>query len=163
MVYADERGYFVETFQERRYRDAAGVSHTFVQDNLSRSSRGVLRGLHLQTKNPQGKLVRAARGAVFDVAADVNPKSLSFGRWFGTLLSDENQRQVWIPPGYAHGYVVVSEVADFEYKCTAYYDPTAEAGVVWNDPDLNIEWPIERPIVSKRDLALPTLAMLSLT
>jgi dTDP-4-dehydrorhamnose 3,5-epimerase len=132
-----------------------------VQDNHSRSKRGVLRGLHLQTRHVQGKLVRAARGEIFDVAADVDPKSPTFGRWVGVTLSDTNHRQLWIPPGYAHGFLVVSETADFEYKCTDYYDPQSEAGVIWNDPDLGIDWPIENPTLSEKDKRLPKLAELA--
>lgn len=160
-VHVDERGFFVETFHVERYLQAAGVSLAFVQDNHSRSQRGVLRGLHLQTARPQGRLVRALRGEVFDVAADVDPASPTFGRWVGTVLSDSNQRQVWIPPGYAHGYAVLSDVADFEYKCTDYYDPTSEAGVIWNDPQLGIDWPITEPTLSAKDRNLPTLAELT--
>lgn len=160
-AFGDERGFFLETFQSERYREAAGISLPFVQDNHSRSKRGVLRGLHLQTRHVQGKLVRAARGEIFDVAADIDPKSPTFGRWVGVTLSDTNHRQLWIPPGYAHGFVVVSEIADFEYKCTDYYDPQAEAGVVWNDPDLRIAWPIEAPTLSDKDKRLPKLAELA--
>ena len=160
-AFGDERGFFLETFQSERYRDVAGISLPFVQDNHSRSKRGVLRGLHLQTRHVQGKLVRAARGEIFDVAADIDPKSPTFGRWVGVTLSDTNHRQLWIPPGYAHGFVVVSEIADFEYKCTDYYDPQAEAGVVWNDPDLRIAWPIEAPTLSDKDKRLPKLAELA--
>jgi dTDP-4-dehydrorhamnose 3,5-epimerase len=160
-VHGDERGFFVETFQAERYLAAAGIDKKFVQDNHSRSRRGVLRGLHLQTARPQGKLVRVARGEVFDVAADVDPKSPTFGRWVGAVLSDSNQHQLWVPPGYAHGYLVVSEVADFEYKCTDYYDPKGEAGVLWNDPQLAIDWPIASPTLSPKDRALPTLAELA--
>jgi dTDP-4-dehydrorhamnose 3,5-epimerase len=160
-VHGDERGFFVETFQARRYLDAAGIAFTFVQDNHARSRRGVLRGLHFQKAHAQGRLVRLSRGEVFDVAADVDPKSPTFGRWVGTILSDENHRQIWIPPGYAHGYLVLSEVADFEYKCTDYYDPQWEAGVIWNDPDLAIDWPHDDPTLSAKDRALPTLAELT--
>jgi len=160
-AFRDERGFFLETFQSERYRDLAGISLPFVQDNQSRSKRGVLRGLHFQRRRVQGKLVRAARGEVFDVAADVDPKSPTFGRWVGVSLSDTNHRQLWIPPGYAHGFVVVSEIADFEYKCTDYYEPQSEAGVIWNDPDLGIAWPIENPTLSERDKRLPRLAELS--
>ena len=160
-AFGDERGFFLETFQAERYREAAGISLPFVQDNHSRSKRGVLRGLHVQTRHVQGKLVRAARGEIFDVAADIDPKSATFGRWVGVTLSDTNHRQLWIPPGYAHGFVVVSEIADFEYKCTDYYDPQAEAGVVWNDPDLHIAWPIEAPTLSEKDKRLPKLAELA--
>ncbi len=159
-VYGDERGFFVETFQVQRYLAAAGIEASFVQDNHSRSRRGVLRGLHLQRARPQGKLVRVARGEVFDVAADIEPKSPTFGRWVGAVLSDGNHHQHWIPPGYAHGFLVLSEVADFEYKCTDYYDPKSEAGVIWNDPDLRIAWPIADPTLSAKDLRLPTLAEL---
>jgi dTDP-4-dehydrorhamnose 3,5-epimerase len=157
-VIGDERGFFVETFQLERYRERAGVSLPFVQDNHSRSRRAVLRGLHLQREHTQGKLIRVARGEVFDVAADIDPASPTFGRWVGVTLSDTNHRQMWIPPGYAHGFVVLSEVADFEYKCTDYYHPQSETGVIWNDPDLAIPWPCEAPILSDRDRRLPTLA-----
>jgi dTDP-4-dehydrorhamnose 3,5-epimerase len=157
-VIGDERGFFVETFQVERYRSAAGISLAFVQDNHSRSRRGVLRGLHLQREHPQGKLVRVSRGEIFDVAADVDPASPTFGKWVGTTLSDAEHRQMWVPPGYAHGFVVLSEVADVEYKCTDYYHPQSETGVVWNDPTLAIEWPCEAPTLSDRDRRLPTLA-----
>jgi dTDP-4-dehydrorhamnose 3,5-epimerase len=160
-VFADERGFLVETFQAERYRAEAGITATFVQDNHSRSKRGVLRGLHLQRARPQGKLARVARGEIFDVAADINPRSPTFGRWVGVTLSDENRLQMWIPPGYAHGFVVLSETADFEYKCTEYYHPQSESGVIWNDPDLAIEWPIANPTLSERDRRLPTLAALA--
>jgi len=160
-VHGDERGFFVETFHVQRYADAVGIRVPFVQDNHSRSQRGVLRGLHLQSARPQGKLVRVSRGEVFDVAADIDPQSPTFARWAGVTLSDTNQRQLWIPPGYAHGFLVLSEVADFEYKCTDYYHPQSEVGVVWNDPDLAIEWPIESPALSSKDRALPTLADLA--
>jgi dTDP-4-dehydrorhamnose 3,5-epimerase len=161
--FGDDRGFFLETFQAERYRTEAGISATFVQDNHSRSKRGVLRGLHLQTQRPQGKLVRAARGEIFDVAADIDPRSPTFGRWVGVTLSDTNHRQMWIPPGYAHGFVVVSEIADFEYKCTDYYDPQSETGVIWNDPDLAIEWPIVNPTLSEKDKRLPMLNELAST
>lgn len=161
VVHGDERGFFVETFHVQRYLEVAGIAAQFVQDNHSRSRRGVLRGLHLQAARPQGKLVRVARGEVFDVAADVDPKSPTFRRWVGAILSDTNQHQFWIPPGYAHGYLVLSDVADFEYKCTDYYHPPSEVGVVWNDPDLAIDWPLDDPILSAKDRALPTLAELT--
>lgn len=159
-VHGDARGFFIETFQAQRYRDEAGIDLPFVQDNHSRSTRGVLRGLHAQQPNPQGKLVRCARGEVFDVAVDINPKSKTFGQWVGVTLSDANHRQFWVPPGYAHGFVVLSESADFEYKCTDYYQPQHEVGVIWNDPEVGIEWPIENPKLSEKDLKLPTLAEL---
>lgn len=157
-VHGDERGFFVETFQAERYRELAGIDLPFVQDNHSRSRRGILRGLHAQRRHPQGKLVRVARGEVFDVAADIDPSSATFGQWVGVVLSDTNMRQLWIPPGYAHGFVVVSETADFEYKCTAYYHPEDETGVRWDDPDLAVDWPIEQPLLSAKDRALPSLA-----
>ena len=159
-VFGDDRGFFVETFRAETYAKEAGITLKFVQDNHSRSRRGVLRGLHLQRQQTQGKLVRVARGEVFDVAADVDPRSATFGRWVGVTLSDSNQRQLWIPPGYAHGFVVTSDVADFEYKCTDYYHPASESGCVWNDPDLDVEWPIETPTLSEKDKQLPTLAAL---
>jgi dTDP-4-dehydrorhamnose 3,5-epimerase len=159
--FGDARGFFLETFQAERYRELAGINLPFVQDNHSRSSRGVLRGLHAQRAHPQGKLVRVARGEVFDVAVDIDPASKTFGRWVGVHLSDENHRQLWIPPGYAHGFVVLSDVADFEYKCTALYHPGDEIGLIWNDPHVNIDWPISDPLISEKDARLPTLDKLS--
>ncbi len=159
-VHGDARGFFIETFQAERYRQSAGITLPFVQDNHSRSACGVLRGLHAQNPHPQGKLVRVSRGAVFDVAVDIDPRSPTFGRWVGVELSDENHRQLWIPPGYAHGFQVISEYADFEYKCTDYYYPEAEIGVIWNDPELAIPWPIPDPKLSAKDLRLPTLAQI---
>jgi dTDP-4-dehydrorhamnose 3,5-epimerase len=153
----DQRGFFVETFQARRYREA-GISLDFVQDNHSRSRRGVLRGMHAQATHPQGKLVRVARGEVFDVAVDINPRSPHFGKWVGVTLSDANGRQFWVPPGYAHGFAVISELADFEYKCTDYYHPEDEIGVAWNDPEVGIDWPIDNPALSEKDQRLPALA-----
>ena len=159
-VHGDRRGFFVETFQARRYREEAGITHEFVQDNHSRSSRGVLRGLHAQRSHPQGKLVRVGRGEVFDVAVDIDPASPTCGRWVGVTLSDQNHRQLWVPPGYAHGFVVLSDVADFQYKCTDYYYPDDETGIVWNDPDVSVAWPIAAPTLSAKDAALPMLAEL---
>jgi dTDP-4-dehydrorhamnose 3,5-epimerase len=159
-VHDDERGFFLETFHLARYARDIGISLPFVQDNHSRSRRGVLRGLHAQRHRPQGKLVRAARGEVFDVVVDINRVSATFGHWISATLSDSNHRQVWIPPGYAHGFLVLSEDADFEYKCTDYYDQTDEIGVIWNDPDVAINWPLEAPIVSTKDSALPLLRRL---
>lgn len=150
-VFGDHRGFFLETFQRERYKEMLNIDLEFVQDNHSRSSRGVLRGLHFQTKNPQGKLVRVVRGEVFDVAVDIRKDSPSFGRWEGVILSEENKRQFWIPPGLAHGFVVLSDVADFEYKCTNYYDPTSEGCLLWNDPFLGIDWQIENPQLSEKD------------
>ena len=159
-VFGDARGFFLETFQAERYRDEAGIALPFVQDNHSRSRRGVLRGMHSQAINPQGKLVRVARGEVFDVAVDIDPASKTFGKWVGVTLSEENHRQLWIPPGYAHGFVVISDYADFEYKCTDYYNAGAESGVIWNDPEVGIEWPIADVQLSKKDELLPTLAQI---
>jgi len=150
-VFGDERGFFLETFQAKRYQEEAGIELSFVQDNHSRSTRGVLRGLHFQKSKPQGKLVRVVSGEVFDVAVDIRPDSATYGKWAGTLLSAENKRQFWVPPGLAHGFVVLSDTADFEYKCTDYYDPTDEGCIIWNDPDLAIEWPITEPILSEKD------------
>jgi dTDP-4-dehydrorhamnose 3,5-epimerase len=159
-VHGDPRGFFIETFQAKRYAELAGIDLPFVQDNHSRSVRGVLRGLHAQRLRPQGKLVRCARGEVFDVAVDINPASPTFGTWVGVTLSDQNHRQFWVPPGYAHGFVVLSEIADFEYKCTDYYDPSDEIGLIWNDPEVGIDWPIKNPLLSAKDQKLPTLAEL---
>ena len=159
-VFGDERGFFLESFHAGRYREA-GIDMAFVQDNHSRSRKGVLRGLHFQRRHPQGKLVRASRGSIFDVAADIDPASPTFGQHVGVTLSDENHRQMWIPPGYAHGFCVLSDEADFEYKCTDLYYPNDEGGVFWSDPDLNIQWPLSDPLLSAKDLALPPLADLA--
>ena len=159
-VFGDARGFFLETFHKQRY-EAAGIPGDgleFVQDNHSRSRKGVLRGLHFQLDHPQRKLVSAGTGVVFDVAADVNPDSRTYGQWVGVELNEENHRQLWIPPGYAHGFCVLSDVADFQYKCTALYDPASDVGVAWNDPDLDIRWPIEKPLLSEKDQALPRLS-----
>ena len=156
-VFGDERGFFKETFQTERYREI-GIELPFVQDNFSRSQRGVLRGLHFQKTRPQGKLVSCSRGAVWDVAVDIDPRSPTCGTHVGVELSDVNHLQLWVPPGYAHGFCVLSESADFQYKCTNYYDPADEGGIVWDDPDLDIEWPTDDPIVSGKDQALTTLA-----
>lgn len=155
-VFGDQRGFFIETFHVERYREA-GIDLPFVQDNHSRSPRGVLRGLHFQRTRPQGKLVSVSRGAVYDVAVDISPESPTCGRFVGVELSDDNHRQLWIPPGYAHGFCVLSEVADFQYKCTDLYFPEDEGGLIWNDPDVNIPWPIEMPRLSAKDEINPTL------
>ncbi|NVK39659.1 MAG: dTDP-4-dehydrorhamnose 3,5-epimerase [Oceanospirillaceae bacterium] len=155
-VFGDHRGFFLESFQAERYREA-GIGLPFVQDNHSRSQHGVLRGLHFQKTRPQGKLVSVSRGAVYDVAVDINPESATCGQFVGVELNDENHRQLWVPPGYAHGFCVLSEVADFQYKCTDYYHPDDEGGLVWNDPDVGIEWPIESPRLSEKDQINPTL------
>ena len=157
-VFGDERGFFLETFQAERYADIVGITSSFVQDNHSRSSRGVLRGLHFQKTKPQGKLVRVAKGEVYDVAADIRQGSPTFGQWEGVILSEENKTQLWIPPGFAHGFVVLSDTADFEYKCTDYYDPSDEGSILWNDPELNILWPIDNPILSAKDRNAEKLA-----
>jgi dTDP-4-dehydrorhamnose 3,5-epimerase len=157
-VFADPRGFFLETFNQARYEAAGvGVGLPFVQDNWSRSARGTLRGLHFQEPVPQGKLVWCAKGAVYDVAADVRRGSPTFGRWFGCELTEANKKQLWIPPGFAHGFCVLSESADFVYKCTALYTPAYERAVAWNDETLNIAWPITEPLLSKKDAAAPQL------
>ncbi|GGE31696.1 dTDP-4-dehydrorhamnose 3,5-epimerase [Halopseudomonas oceani] len=158
-TFGDERGFFLESFQSQRYRDI-GIELPFVQDNHSRSGRGVLRGLHFQRTRPQGKLVRVSRGSVFDVVVDINPQSATFGQHVAATLSDENHLQMWIPPGYAHGFCVTSDVADFEYKCTDYYLPSDEGGVLWSDPELAIEWPVADPILSDKDRNHPLLRAL---
>ncbi|CAM3456495.1 dTDP-4-dehydrorhamnose 3,5-epimerase [Rouxiella silvae] len=150
-IFGDSRGFFLETFEKKRYQEMLNIDLEFVQDNHSRSSKGVLRGMHFQTANPQGKLVRVVRGEVYDVAVDIRPDSPSFGKWHGVLLSEENKTQFWVPPGLAHGFVVLSDVADFEYKCTNYYAPQLEACLIWNDPEVGIEWPIENPLLSEKD------------
>ncbi|MBS0542583.1 MAG: dTDP-4-dehydrorhamnose 3,5-epimerase, partial [Proteobacteria bacterium] len=155
-VFGDSRGFFLETFQVERYREI-GITLPFVQDNHSRSQRGVLRGLHFQKTKPQGKLVRVSRGAVYDVAVDIDPASPTFGKHVGVELSDDNHRQMWIPPGYAHGFCVLSEIADFEYKCTELYDPEDEGGLIWSDPDIGISWPCQNPVLSQKDGSLPNL------
>ncbi len=150
-VYKDGRGFFLETFQKERYSEMVGIKFPFLQDNHSRSSFGVLRGLHFQSKSPQGKLVRVVRGEVYDVALDIRKHSPTFGKWDSFLLSEKNQSQLWVPPGFAHGFLVLSEIADLEYKCTDYYDPSDEKSILWNDPDLNISWPIDNPTLSEKD------------
>lgn len=140
-VFGDDRGFFLETYSQKRYQDA-GITGHFVQDNLSMSRRGVLRGLHFQDPNAQGKLVSCPFGEVFDVAVDVRKTSPNFGKWVGVHLSSENKRQFWIPPGFAHGFLVLSEMALFSYKCTEFYSPKDEKTLVWNDPDVGIDWPI---------------------
>ena len=155
-VFGDHRGFFLETFQVDRYREA-GITLPFVQDNHSRSQRGVLRGLHFQKTRPQGKLVSVSRGAVYDVAVDIDPASATYGRFVGVELNDDNHRQMWVPPGYAHGFCVLSEVADFQYKCTDFYFPADEGGLLWNDPDVGIPWPITEPQLSAKDANNPRL------
>ena len=152
-VFGDERGFFLETFEKKRYQDMLEIDNDFVQDNHSRSTKGVLRGLHYQTVHPQGKLVRVVRGEVFDVAVDIRPNSPTYGKWEGVILSEENKKQFWIPPGLAHGFIVLSDIADFEYKCTDYYNPTGEGCLLWNDPQVGIQWPLSNPMLSEKDKA----------
>jgi len=157
-VHRDERGFLVEVFHQAKFADQ-GLDIAFVQDNHSCSRRGVLRGLHYQLVQPQGKLVRVSSGAVFDVAVDVRVGSPHFGQWFGTVLDDVTHRQMYVPPGFAHGFLVLSETADFVYKCTDYYHPASEQGIAWDDPDIGIEWPALEmpPVLSAKDLANPRL------
>ncbi len=153
-VFGDDRGFFYESFNEKAFLEATGCNVSFVQDNHSKSAKNVLRGLHYQIQQPQGKLVRVAVGEVYDVAVDLRRNSAYFGQWVGVHLSAENKRQLWVPPGFAHGFLVLSEGAEFLYKTTDYYAPAYERSVLWNDPDLGIEWPImEEPILSGKDQA----------
>ena len=155
-VHRDERGFFLETYHASRYREG-GILESFVQDNHSRSSRGILRGLHAQLPNPQGKLMRVIEGSIYDVAADVRLGSPTFGKCVGAELSDENFRQLYVPPGLLHGFCVTSDVAQVEYKCTAIYDPEGEFSVRWDDPELAIDWPVSDPILSEKDRTAPLL------
>lgn len=155
-VFGDSRGFFVETFHAQRYTDA-GIPGPFVQDNLSRSVRGTLRGLHFQEPNGQGKLVQVLAGAVWDVVVDVRKGSPTFGRWMAAELSSGNKWQLWIPPGFAHGFCVLSDSADFFYKCTSLYAPESERSVAWDDPDLAIPWPVKEPLLSVKDQRAPRL------
>ena len=153
-IWGDARGYFVETWQQERYT-AAGINLPFVQDNHSMSTYGILRGLHFQKTRPQGKLVYVSLGKVFDVAVDIRPASPTFGQWYGVELTQENQWQLWIAPGLAHGFAVTSETAHFHYKCTDYYCPEDEGGIRWNDPTFNVRWPVANPRLSEKDAAAP--------
>jgi dTDP-4-dehydrorhamnose 3,5-epimerase len=157
-IFGDHRGFFKETFQSSRYKEA-GLTLPFVQDNYSRSSQGVLRGLHYQKNKPQGKLVSCLQGEVFDVAVDLRAESSTYGQWAGVILTGDNHIQFYVPPGFAHGFVVLSETADFQYKCTDYYDPSDESGIIWNDSDLGIDWPLGgiKPKLSDKDMILPQL------
>lgn len=153
-VYGDDRGFFYESFNQKLWNESTGLNHVFVQDNHSRSVKTVLRGLHYQIQHPQGKLVRTTLGEVFDVAVDVRQGSPTFGQWVGVTLSAENKRQLWVPEGFAHGFLVVSEVAEFLYKTTDYWYPEYERSIIWNDPQLAIKWPIEgEPTLAKKDAA----------
>jgi dTDP-4-dehydrorhamnose 3,5-epimerase len=157
-VFSDPRGFFFESYNERVFRDATGLARSFVQDNHSRSSRGVLRGLHYQLHQPQGKLVRCVAGEVFDVAVDIRRGSATFGQWAGAHLSAENKRQMWVPAGLAHGFLVLSDAAEFLYKTTEYYAPQHERAIRWNDPRLAVVWPSDgAPLLSAKDAAAPLL------
>ena len=152
-VFGDDRGFFFESFNQQDFKLSTGCELSFVQDNHSRSPRGVLRGLHFQDPNPQGKLVRVTQGEVFDVVVDIRANSLTFGQWFGVNLSENNKLQLWVPPGLAHGFLVLSEVAQFLYKTTDYWYPKQEKSLLWNDPELGIAWPLEgEPIMAKKDM-----------
>lgn len=155
-AFGDERGFFIETYRTTRYAEL-GINANFVQDNHSRSAGGVLRGMHFQKDNPQGKLLYVSYGTVFDVAADINPASPTFGKHVTVELTDKNHRQIYIPPGYAHGFCVLSEFADFHYKCTDFYVANDQHGIMWNDPTLAIDWPIKNPSLSAQDKLWPTL------
>ena len=162
-TYGDRRGYFMETYKESDFREA-GLNYTFVQDNQSASRKGVLRGLHFQKQHPQAKLVRVLRGEVFDVAVDLRAGSATYGKWVGALLSGENHRQLMIPRGFAHGFVVVSEGAEFAYKCDDFYHPEDEGGIMWNDPAIGIEWPdVGEILLSEKDQHHPSLAEANIT
>lgn len=153
-VFGDSRGFFFESFNAQDFANATGLEVSFVQDNHSRSAKGVLRGLHYQLQQAQGKLVRVVRGAVFDVAVDIRKSSPTFGKWVGCELSEDNHRQFWVPPGFAHGFVVLSDSADFLYKTTDYYAPAHERCIAWNDPEVGIDWPSDiNPLLSAKDAA----------
>lgn len=156
-VFKDDRGFFMETFHQNRYREM-GINRVFVQDNLSFSKQGTLRGLHFQIKNPQAKLVQVISGEIFDVAVDIRTGSPRFGQWVGIHLSDKNNRQLFIPEGFAHGFCVLSDTALFSYKCSNLYAPDDESGILWSDSNLNIDWPVKNPIVSEKDSRYSTLS-----
>ncbi|MHC4534531.1 MAG: dTDP-4-dehydrorhamnose 3,5-epimerase [Planctomycetota bacterium] len=155
-VFSDDRGFFLETWNSMRY-EKAGINGSFVQDNVSFSKKGVLRGLHYQYPQSQGKFVQVLSGEVVDVAVDIRKESPTFGHWISEVLSNANHRQMYIPPGFAHGYCVTSETAVFSYKCTEFYNPESEGGIIWNDPDINIDWQIKEPVLSFKDASLPKL------
>jgi len=157
VVHRDPRGFFLESYHAGKYREA-GITPAFVQDNHSSSARGTLRGLHAQWRRPQGKLVRCLRGTIWDVAVDARPGSASFGQWFGVELDSQAHRQIWVPAGFLHGFCVLSESAEVEYKCTDVYDPGGEVSVIWNDPAIGIDWPVTEPTLSAKDAAAPRLA-----
>ncbi len=155
-VFGDDRGFFMETYNAAATKDQ-GLPEVFVQDNHSRSSKGVLRGLHFQTPQWQGKLVRAIAGEIFDVAVDLRDGSPTYGQWYGAFLNDENKQQLYVPEGFAHGFCVTSDIADVAYKCTTDYQPNQDAGVRWNDPEIGIDWPIDQPLLSEKDTVAPLL------
>lgn len=155
-VFPDARGWFLETWSRQRY-EQAGIKEVFVQDNVSFSAKGIVRGLHFQYPHAQGKLVQVLSGEVFDVAVDIRVGSPTFGQWVGARLSDGNHKQMYVPPGFAHGFCVVSETVIFSYKCTDYYSPSAEGGIIWNDPDIGIDWPVDKPVFSGKDSEYPKL------
>lgn len=159
-VFKDERGFFLETWNKERY-EKNGFLYSFVQDNISFSKKGILRGLHFQFPRPQGKLIQVLSGKVIDIAVDIRIGSPTYGQWHSEILSDENLRQMYVPPGFAHGYCVISESAIFSYKCTDFYNPATEHGIIWNDPELSIDWPIKEPILSPKDAKYPGLKDLS--
>jgi dTDP-4-dehydrorhamnose 3,5-epimerase len=156
-IFRDERGFFLETFHEQKYENL-GIEKHFVQDNLSFSSKGILRGLHFQYRHPQAKLVQVLFGEVFDVAVDIRQGSPTFGKWFGIMLSQDNLYQMFIPEGFAHGYCVISQTALFAYKCSDFYSPAHEGGLLWSDPDIGIQWPVSDPLLSQKDSRLPRLS-----
>lgn len=155
-IFTDERGYFMETYHQEKFT-GGGLGISFVQDNQSMSARGTLRGLHYQIKRPQGKMVRVLSGEVFDVSVDIRKSSANFGKWFGIILSADNKKAVYIPPNFAHGFCVLTERAEFFYKCTDFYNPDYERAIRWDDPDLAIDWPIKEPILSEKDAECPLL------
>lgn len=159
-VFSDKRGYFLETWNSKRY-EAAGIPGPFVQDNISSSQKGVLRGLHYQYPQSQGKLIQVLSGEVIDVAVDIRVGSPTYGQWINEILSETNHKQMYIPPGFAHGYCVISEAAIFTYKCNEFYNPVTEHGIIWNDPELNIDWPVKEPILSAKDKNYPKLKDIS--
>jgi len=159
-VFGDQRGFFMETYNKEEFKKH-GVNVDFVQDNHSKSKKGVLRGLHFQEKYPQGKLVRVIKGKVYDVAVDLRKSSKTFGKWFGIELSAENKKMFWVPGGFAHGFVTLEDDTEFVYKCDQFYHPEDEGGLIWNDPGLKIDWPIENPTLSEKDQDFPTLKKLN--
>jgi len=158
-TFKDDRGFFLETFQEKNYKEA-GITDKFVQDNQSRSSKGVLRGMHFQVKRPQAQIVTVMRGSIFDVGVDLRQNSSTFGQWYGVELSDVGQRQVYMAPGIAHGFCVLSDLADLHYKVSRFYDPDDECGMVWNDSEVNIDWPLMTPLIHQRDATYQSLSKL---